>query len=166
MGFRCLTDQKIDNSFHHPRRITFPRVHPSRNKYTFFCEFPLTFRILTCNCDILTSIACQCSRKRWSVKKVCGIRKFFYLIQVVTKIRVCVREGMSEVHLIIVCLKRMREWQAKVLPQVLISVEVILLVNYVSTSPVPSYTMILSLVCAVAQDTHAEIIKTVWFGQV
>jgi hypothetical protein len=92
------------------------------------------------------------------------------LVEVIAKIGVGVRERMSEVHLIIVSLKRVSERETVVLPHISeltgFALEVVLLVNDVSASSVPAYVLILSLVRAVAEHSHSEIVKTIWLGQI
>ena len=77
---------------------------------------------------------------------------------------------MSEVYLIIIRQKCMSEWKTVVPSHVSelagFSFEVVLLVNYISASSVPAYVLILPLICAVAEDSHTEIVKTIWLSQI
>lgn len=77
---------------------------------------------------------------------------------------------MSEVHLIIVRHKSMSKRKTEVPSHVSLlsrfSLKIVLVVHDLSASSVPAYVLILALVRAVAEDSHSEIVKTVWFSQI
>jgi hypothetical protein len=44
-----------------------------------------------------------------------------------------------------------------------LTLKAVLIVTDVGASAVPTYVLILSVVCAVAEYSHTEIVKTIWF---
>ena len=71
-SFRCITHQKVDQPFHHPRRIRLTWVNPCRNEYALFGESLLRLRVLVlgCNSEEFTLIACKSPAQGVSIEEV------------------------------------------------------------------------------------------------
>lgn len=111
LRFRGRAYEEVYYTFHHPRRVALAWVDSGRDKNTFLRErfFRLWIFVFTCDCDVLASVAGKRPSQGLPVEEVGGKREFFDLIEIIAKVGVRVRERMSEVHLVIVGQKRMRE---------------------------------------------------------
>ena len=60
-SFRSVADQEFNHTLHHPRRVTFSRMHPCAYKNSLFGHRLGTFRILVlaCNCQIIAPVSSQ-----------------------------------------------------------------------------------------------------------
>ena len=63
LSFRLITNQKVNNAFHHPRAIAFARMHSSRNENSLFLLglIVLWLFLFICYSNVLAAVACNCS---------------------------------------------------------------------------------------------------------
>ena len=141
LRFRRITDEKLDDSLHHPACIRLARVDSRRDEYAFLGFRFLTIRIslFRRDRDILTSIAGQCPAQRAPIDKVLREAVPLDPRQIITQISVSVWEAVSEVHLIVVLSEGMREGQSEVAsaPPITLTLERICIVTDVVADTMP-----------------------------
>jgi hypothetical protein len=138
----CITDQELNQPFHHPRGITLSRMDSRRNEYSFFSQSFLAFwvLILTGNTNIFTAVASQCLNQCIPVEELTRGGVLLYSCQVITQVRISVRKAMREIYLVIVVFKGVSERECVVVPLESASLffEVILVIANISAASVPS----------------------------
>ena len=100
--------QKIDDSFHHPRRIGFSRMHSGRYDDAFLGFGPLAVWVFVARGDdqVLALVAGQRTAQRCSVEEILARGILLNSGQVLLQVRISVRKAMRVEHRIVLMLIR------------------------------------------------------------
>lgn len=87
-----------------------------------------------------------------------ALGKLLDSLKIFVQVRIRIRETMSEVDLIIVCCKRVREGQGVVVASIILVSEVILIVFNVGANTVPAKLVLLSLLLGKGEYSHTLVV--------
>ena len=163
--FWSWTDEKINNSFHNPRTITFAWVDSGWNKYSFFYYrfFWFRFFLFRCYCYVITTVPSNSSSQHLSTIKILRAWAILNSLKIFAQIWISVRKTMCKVNTIIIINKLTGEGQSIVtfiwetVPSRLIF-DIVLIIFYISTSTIPSNIFIFALVYTIWKNSHTWII--------